>query len=189
MCTSSSSDLALPSGTSHIRRRPRSVFQTVFKVDGWRSWFGSRGQPRIIRPDLAVFDGWWENRTCSIVILPGKHLCRSFAHARSTWSRMFWRGYLTFFINPLFFLFFAFQVAYSLLMPANMSAWEKSSEFQLGFILRGGIPLLLNMHSFLGTAGIPTNRYSFILCRNFSYFFESCFLYQIGVLSEYLATF
>ena len=80
-------------------------------------------------------------------------------------------------------------MAYSLLMPANVSAWEKSSEFKFGFILRGGIPLLLIMHSFLGRAEIPMKRYSFILCRNFSYFIEICFLHQIGVLSEYLATF
>lgn len=49
-----------------------------------------------------------------------------------------------------------------MLMPANMSASDKTSEFQVGFILRGGIPLLLNMlstNSFLVTADIPTKRY------------------------------
>ncbi len=49
-----------------------------------------------------------------------------------------------------------------MLMPANMSASDKTSEFQLGFILRGGIPLLLNMlstNNFLVMADIPTKRY------------------------------
>lgn len=46
-------------------------------------------------------------------------------------------------------------------MPANMSASDKTLEFQLGFILRGGIPLLLNMlsaNTFLAAADIPTKR-------------------------------
>jgi hypothetical protein len=50
-------------------------------------------------------------------------------------------------------------------MPANMSASERTSEFQLGFILRGGITLLLNMlsaKSFLATADIPTKRCDFL---------------------------
>jgi hypothetical protein len=54
-------------------------------------------------------------------------------------------------------------------MPANLSASEKTSEFQLGFILRGGIPLLLNMlsaNSFLITADIPTKRCDFFLKVN-----------------------
>lgn len=47
-------------------------------------------------------------------------------------------------------------------MPANVSASDKTLDFQLGFILRGGIPLLLSMLStngFLVTADIPTKRY------------------------------
>ena len=66
-----------------------------------------------------------------------------------------------------------------------MSASEKSSEFQLGFILRGGIPLLLNMlstNSFLGTADIPTKRYAFILLRNFT-LFNFFFLIRSAYLS------
>ncbi|KAK4027909.1 probable ubiquitin carboxyl-terminal hydrolase FAF-X [Daphnia magna] len=57
------------------------------------------------------------------------------------------------------------EVAYSLLMPANMSASDRTSDFQLGFILRGGIPLLLKMlsaNSFLSTADIPTKRSAYL---------------------------
>ncbi len=47
-------------------------------------------------------------------------------------------------------------------MPANSTASDKILDFQLGFILNGGIPMLLKMLSsskFLNAADIPTQTY------------------------------
>lgn len=58
------------------------------------------------------------------------------------------------------------KVAYSLLMPANMTVSEKTLDFQAGFIFKGGIPLLLNMlssNTFLASADVPTKRYFFTM--------------------------
>lgn len=48
-------------------------------------------------------------------------------------------------------------------MPANSLASDKITDFQLGFILNRGIPLLFGMlrnGSFLSSADIPTRRYA-----------------------------
>ena len=53
------------------------------------------------------------------------------------------------------------QLAHSMLMPANVSTFEKLSDVQFGFVQKGGLTLLMKLLSsfdFLISADYPTKR-------------------------------